>query len=105
MKNFKLNMLTVALIAAGASTAAVAQQTTDASEQAKEDGIEVIAVTGYRGSLQKAQAIKMSESSVVEVLSAEDIGKLPDTSIAAWPASVVTAAPAVCRYVALMKTT
>ena len=44
MKNFKLNMLTVALIAAGASTAAVAQQTTDASEQAKEDGIEVIAV-------------------------------------------------------------
>ncbi|HAW91600.1 TPA: TonB-dependent receptor [Candidatus Azambacteria bacterium] len=82
MKNFKLNMLTVALIAAGASTAAVAQQTTDASEQAKEDGIEVIAVTGYRGSLQKAKAIKMSESSVVEVLSAEDIGKLPDTSIA-----------------------
>ncbi|MDX1537107.1 TonB-dependent receptor [Arsukibacterium sp.] len=82
MKNFKLNMLTVALIAAGASTAAVAQQTTDASEQAKEDNIEVIAVTGYRGSLQKAQAIKMSESSVVEVLSAEDIGKLPDTSIA-----------------------
>ena len=82
MKNFKLNMLTVALIAAGASSGAVAQQTADANEQAKEDNIEVIAVTGYRGSLQKAQAIKMSESSVVEVLSAEDIGKLPDTSIA-----------------------
>ena len=82
MKNFKLNMLTVALIAAGASSAAMAQQTADAREQAKQDDIEVIAVTGYRGSLQKAQAIKMSESSVVEVLSAEDIGKLPDTSIA-----------------------
>ncbi|MDX1678468.1 TonB-dependent receptor [Arsukibacterium sp.] len=82
MKNFKLNMLTVALIAAGASSAAVAQQNNDANAQATEDNIEVIAVTGYRGSLQKAQAIKMSESSVVEVLSAEDIGKLPDTSIA-----------------------
>ncbi|KKO45087.1 TonB-dependent receptor [Arsukibacterium ikkense] len=82
MKNFKLNMLTVALIAAGASSAAVAQQSAEAAEQAKEDAIEVIAVTGYRGSLQRAQAIKMSESSVVEVLSAEDIGKLPDTSIA-----------------------
>ncbi|MCH8537756.1 MAG: TonB-dependent receptor [Alkalimonas sp.] len=46
------------------------------------DEVEVIQVTGFRGSLQKAQAIKMSEASVVEVLSAEDIGKLPDTSIA-----------------------
>ena len=78
MTKFKLSLLTLA-IAAGTGTTAFAQDT----EQAKADEqIEVISVTGYRGSLQKAQAIKMSENSIVEVLSAEDIGKLPDTSVA-----------------------
>ena len=79
MTKFKLSMLTLALAAAGTGSMAYAQTT----EQAKADEqIEVISVTGYRGSLQKAQAIKMSENSIVEVLSAEDIGKLPDTSVA-----------------------
>ena len=79
MTKFKLSMLTLALAAAGSGSMAYAQST----EQAKADEqIEVISVTGYRGSLQKAQAIKMSENSIVEVLSAEDIGKLPDTSVA-----------------------
>ena len=79
MTKFKLSMLTLALAAAGTGSMAYAQT----AEQAKADEqIEVISVTGYRGSLQKAQAIKMSENSIVEVLSAEDIGKLPDTSVA-----------------------
>lgn len=79
MTKFKLSMLTLALAAAGSGSMAYAQST----EQAKADEqIEVISVTGYRGSLQRAQAIKMSENSIVEVLSAEDIGKLPDTSVA-----------------------
>jgi len=79
MTKFKLSMLTLALAAAGSGSVAYAQT----AEQAKADEqIEVISVTGYRGSLQKAQAIKMSENSIVEVLSAEDIGKLPDTSVA-----------------------
>jgi len=83
MTKFKLSMLTLALAAAGSGSVAYAQTAEQANEQAKADEqIEVIAVTGYRGSLQKAQAIKMSENSIVEVLSAEDIGKLPDTSVA-----------------------
>lgn len=53
-----------------------------AQEAAAEQEVEVIEVRGIRGSLQRAQAIKMSENSIVEVLSAEDIGKLPDTSVA-----------------------
>ncbi len=44
--------------------------------------VEVIAVKGIRGSLMRAQAIKMDNTSIVEAISAEDIGKLPDSSIA-----------------------
>lgn len=63
----------------GVSPMAFAQEATDASA---ENEVEVIQVSGIRASLQKAQAIKMSETSIVEVITAEDIGKLPDSSIA-----------------------
>lgn len=58
----------------------VAAQAAEAA--AEESDVEVISVTGIRGSLIKSQAIKMSSSSIVESISAEDIGKLPDSSIA-----------------------
>ena len=81
MLNFKPNKVTLALISSGLM---VLSTQTFAAEEAKatEQEVEVIQVTGIRGALQRAQAIKMSSSSIVEVLSAEDIGKLPDTSIA-----------------------
>ncbi len=41
-----------------------------------------IVVTGLRASLERAQALKRNNSSVVEAVSAEDIGKLPQSSIA-----------------------
>ena len=41
-----------------------------------------IVITGLRRSLQDSIEIKRRERSVVEVVSAEEIGKLPDTSIA-----------------------
>ncbi|BDX06849.1 TonB-dependent receptor [Planctobacterium marinum] len=59
------------------ATSVVAQEADDAA-----DNTEVIQVTGIRGALQRAQAIKMDQTSIVEALSAEDIGKLPDTSVA-----------------------
>lgn len=84
MNKFKLSILTMAIATAGVSSHSYAQQAeaTNNAAPAKEEQIEVIGVTGFRGSLQKAQAVKMSENSIVEVLSAEDIGKLPDTSVA-----------------------
>ena len=84
MKHFKPNMINAALIASGLSaicTPALAQQNDDTA-QPNEPNVEVIEVSGIRGSLQRAQAIKMDSTSIVEALSAEDIGKLPDTSIA-----------------------
>ncbi|MBD3584582.1 TonB-dependent receptor [Salinimonas sp. HHU 13199] len=83
MKHFKPNMINAALIASGLgaiSAPALAQQ--DDTAQPNEPAVEVIEVSGIRGSLQRAQAIKMDNTSIVEALSAEDIGKLPDTSIA-----------------------
>ncbi|HEY7007225.1 MAG TPA: TonB-dependent receptor plug domain-containing protein, partial [Sphingomicrobium sp.] len=50
------------------------------AEKAPEGG--AIVITGLRRSLQDSINIKRRERSVVEAVSAEEIGKLPDTSIA-----------------------
>jgi iron complex outermembrane receptor protein len=52
-----------------------------AQDQSTEDVGEVV-VTGIRKSIQDSIGVKKNESSIVEVVSAEDIGKLPDSSIA-----------------------
>ncbi|MDP5130065.1 MAG: TonB-dependent receptor [Paraglaciecola sp.] len=72
-------LLSLAVSAALYSFTASAQQQTDTQA---ETNVEVIAVKGIRGSLIRAQAEKMSNVGVVESISAEDIGKLPDSSIA-----------------------
>lgn len=43
---------------------------------------EEMVVTGIRASIENSIGLKKSSSSIVEVISAEDIGKLPDVSIA-----------------------
>ncbi len=84
MNQFKPNLIKAALLATGfatISTPVLAQQQ-EASGPNADNPVEVIEVSGIRGSLQRAQAIKMDNTSIVEALSAEDIGKLPDSSIA-----------------------
>ncbi len=54
-----------------ASTAAYGQQT----------NLDVVTVTGIRASIESSIAIKKASDSIVEVISAEDIGKLPDVSL------------------------
>lgn len=76
MKKLKFNHLlamasTIGLIAGSQSI--YAQQTSD--------GVEEILVTGFRASLEKSLEIKRASDSVVEAVSSEDIGKLPDKSI------------------------
>lgn len=55
----------------------IAEEATEAT-----DKIEVIEVTGLRQSLVTSIAIKQDSNNFVEVISAEDLGKLPDVSIA-----------------------
>ncbi|MCM2312058.1 MAG: TonB-dependent receptor, partial [Steroidobacteraceae bacterium] len=44
--------------------------------------LEEVVVTGIRAGIESAIAVKQQSMSIVEAISAEDIGKLPDTSIA-----------------------
>ncbi|HVF16504.1 MAG TPA: TonB-dependent receptor, partial [Steroidobacteraceae bacterium] len=46
------------------------------------DNIETVLVTGIRAGIEDAIELKRESTSIVEAISAEDIGKLPDTSIA-----------------------
>ncbi len=49
---------------------------------AQDAGVETITVTGFRASLENTIALKKDSTQIVEAVSAEDIGKLPDQSIA-----------------------
>ncbi|MCG7532411.1 TonB-dependent receptor [Psychrobium sp. MM17-31] len=87
MSKFKPSLLTLALISAGlAGTvhAADADKKTDKEKaaEATKKAVETIEVTGFRRSVIQSLNTKRYSSSVVEALSAEDIGKLPDSSIA-----------------------
>ena len=53
-----------------------------AAEETNDENIEVISVTGIRGSLIKSMDVKRSSNGVVDSISAEDIGKFPDTNLA-----------------------
>lgn len=76
----KTNLFKPALLSIAVSTAL--SSTYIQANEAAADDIEVIAVKGIRGSLLRSQAEKMENTSIVEAISAEDIGKLPDSSIA-----------------------
>lgn len=56
--------------------------TTTVAMAAEGDNIEEVVVTGIRHGIEDAIEIKKDSGSIVEAISAEDIGKLPDTSIA-----------------------
>ena len=47
-----------------------------------QDDSTVVVVTGVRGSLQRAMNIKKNATGVVDAISAEDIGKYPDSNLA-----------------------
>lgn len=66
----------VAAVLAGSSGVARAQEATS------DEAMEEVVVSGIRYSIEASIATKRESTSVVEVVSAEDIGKLPDTSIA-----------------------
>lgn len=73
--SFKINPITAAVASAllvGATSSALAQ----------DDQMEEIVVRGIRGSLANSMNIKRDATGVVDAISAEDIGKFPDTNLA-----------------------
>lgn len=74
---------TISLLLTGtAALPLYAQQAPATDSKAETSDIEVIQVRGMRGSLQQATAIKRESMGVVDAISAEDIGKFPDTNLA-----------------------
>ncbi len=89
MQPLKRNLLSMALASAalmlanGAHAQAAGTQdntTQQNADDAKE--LDTIEVTGIRRSIEASTEAKRQSTSIVETVSAEDIGKLPDTSIA-----------------------
>ncbi|MCM2679985.1 TonB-dependent receptor [Echinimonas agarilytica] len=79
---FKLNSVYMAiLVATGSASMAHAAEETQQNNLQKEE-VEVIQVSGIRGSLTKSADIKRSSAGVVDAISAEDIGKFPDSNLA-----------------------
>ncbi|ALK98702.1 hypothetical protein AB595_22495 [Massilia sp. WF1] len=85
---FKLSPVAAgcAVFMALASHAALAQETTSgqdaAATGASNSSIQTVQVTGIRRGIEAAISVKKNNDSIVEAISAEDIGKLPDQSIA-----------------------
>ena len=72
-----------AVLAFAASPALAQQQAASPKGDKAEDGqVTEVVVTGIRRSIENAMAIKRDADSIVEAVTAEDIGKLPDVSIA-----------------------
>ncbi|PIC01086.1 TonB-dependent receptor [Caulobacter sp. X] len=65
----------VAITAAMFASPALAQQTPNTT-------VDEIIITGIRASLERSIEIKRTNSGVVDAISAEDIGKFPDTNLA-----------------------
>ncbi|WP_372627634.1 TonB-dependent receptor [Arsukibacterium sp.] len=83
MNKFKLSLLSLAVSAAGLSSLAVAQQQPPAEDNAAEEQqVEVIQVRGFASSLFRSLDSKRFGDVVSETISADDLGALPDVSIA-----------------------
>lgn len=98
MVKLKRNMLSIALMSAtmlvvGNAQAQSQQEEATREKISKEEGkqesdkdaakeIDKVVVTGIRSGIEDAIETKKDSSQIVEAISAEDIGKLPDSSIA-----------------------
>ena len=83
MKQFLNNVSPLAIVAAMvlAPNVAGAAPATAGSPPASSVAVDEVIVTGIRASLEKAVAIKRDNNGVVDAITAEDIGKMPDSNL------------------------
>ena len=85
MKRFKPNLVVSAFLASGlmmGNLPLYAQESQNNTEEENEESVEVIEVVGFSTSLIKSLNQKRFSDTVTEQLSADDLGGLPDVSIA-----------------------
>ncbi|WP_416173323.1 TonB-dependent receptor [Brevundimonas sp.] len=78
----RARLLGSAALGAGAALAFAGAAVAQDAPQEEASQVEEVIVTGIRSSIESSIASKRENSSIVEVVTAEDIGKLPDVSIA-----------------------
>ena len=78
----RLAIYVSAILSAGQLAPANANELNDEANSADVSDIEVINVKGIRGSLIRSSELKRSNSGVVDAISAEELGKFPDTNLA-----------------------
>lgn len=80
-QSFKHKLLAVSIATAVAASANAQEQQTQAEDN-QENALEEVIVTGIRASLQRSMDMKRDAKGVVDGISAEDMGKFPDTNLA-----------------------
>ena len=69
-------------VAIACATLALAAQAQTQAQTPPVDKLDQVQVTGIRSAIETAIGLKRNADSIIEAISAEDLGKLPDTSIA-----------------------
>ena len=81
--NYKQSILSAAIVASLSFAAQLhAQETTQPASAPDATDLDTIVVRGIRGSMEKSLDVKREANSHVEVITAEDIGKMPDKNVA-----------------------
>jgi len=83
--SFALNIRRTAVslaVAAALPSAMILPTAAIAQDDSSGEVMEEIITTGFRSSLRNAMLMKQNSESIIEAITAEDIGKLPDASIA-----------------------
>jgi TonB-dependent receptor len=75
---FKHSLIASAIISLTSPLAVSAEEVTESSNA---EEVEVIEVRGQRGNLQSAQSMKMEADTVLDAISSEDMGSMPDRSV------------------------
>ena len=76
------SLFKLAPVAAGCAVLIVTSSATFAQTAAPASDLSTVTVVGIRKGIEDAISVKKNATSIVEAISAEDIGKLPDVSIA-----------------------
>lgn len=78
---FKRKRLVIAISTAISCSLSASVTAQEAEAQSADDNIEVIEVSGIRQSIQSAQLLKQYADTVKDIITASDIGALPDRSV------------------------
>lgn len=81
-RSLGLNLSVTALAVGLSWVNPAAAQNAPAPAPETSDEVMDVTVTGFRGSLEKSLAAKRNETGVIDSISAEDVGKFPDSNLA-----------------------